>query len=285
MIEGGELHRHRPLIGGVASLAAKYPPKMVSVVLRAHRRQLQADGEINSIDEIAGPVSEMPEEYKEILESGGGFWDDVNGGFLPAGAVLAARREEVAWVRSEGVYVPVPEQEAIDAGIRPLDLLWVDTDKSHDPKEPKVRSRLCVREFKTKQGGKVQRALPASQLFSAMPPLESIKCLVSYVVSVRTSRFGRPLKLRHYDISRAHFMGKAQRLIYERLPEEDRVLHPGCVGETLEEHVRHTGCEPHMAAGLCGFALQPGRHFQARQALRRALLQLCLRHEDGSAWR
>ena len=30
------------------------------------------------------------------------------------------------------------------------------------------------------------------------------------------------MKLRHYDISRAHFQGTAQRLIYIRLPAEDR---------------------------------------------------------------
>ena len=30
------------------------------------------------------------------------------------------------------------------------------------------------------------------------------------------------LKLRHYDISRAHFQGTAQRLIYIKLPAEDR---------------------------------------------------------------
>ena len=36
------------------------------------------------------------------------------------------------------------------------------------------------------------------------------------------SNKGKPLKLRHYDISRAHFQGTAQRLICIKLPEEDR---------------------------------------------------------------
>ena len=35
---------------------------------------------------------------------GGGFWDDVNGGYLPEDLVLAARREEIDWVPSDGVY-------------------------------------------------------------------------------------------------------------------------------------------------------------------------------------
>ena len=46
-----------------------------------------------------------------------------------------------------------------------------------------------------------------------MPFLEVVKALVSIMMS---------LKLRHYDISRAHFQGTAQRLIYIKLPAEDR---------------------------------------------------------------
>ena len=69
--------------------------------------------------------------------------------------------------------------------------------------------------------GEVQRALSASQLFSAMRPLEAVK--VSIMMSVSWSNKGKPLKLRHYDISRAHFQGTAQRLIYIRLPAEDRL--------------------------------------------------------------
>ena len=36
---------------------------------------------------------------------------------------------------------------------------------------------------------------------------------------------GKPLKLRHYDISRAHFQGTARRLMYIKLPAEDRQKH------------------------------------------------------------
>ena len=40
------------------------------------------------------------------------------------------------------------------------------------------------------------------------------------VMSVSLSNKGKPLKLRHYDISRAHFQGTAQRLIYIKLPAD-----------------------------------------------------------------
>ena len=88
-----------------------------------------------------------------------------------------------------------------------------DLDKSVDPAHKKIRPRLCAREYKTKKHGKIQRASPASQLFSAVPLLEAVKVLVSIMMSVSWSKKGKPLKLRHDDMSRAHFQGTAQRLI------------------------------------------------------------------------
>ena len=177
---------------------------------------------MNAVEEVAGPAPEIHLEYDQILKEGGRFWDDVNGGYLPEDLVLAARREDIDWVHAEGVYEIVPMQECTDAGMKRLDLIWVDTDKSVNPARKKIRSRLCARQYKTKKQGKIQRALPASQLFSAMPPLEGVKVLVSIMMSVSLSNNGKPLKLRHNDISRAHFQGTAQRLIHIRRPAEDR---------------------------------------------------------------
>ena len=42
------------------------------------------------------------------------------------------------------------------------------------------------------------------------------------MMSVSLSSKGKPSKLGHYDINRAHFQGTAQRLIYIRLPADDR---------------------------------------------------------------
>ena len=76
-----------------------------------------------------------------------------------------------------------------------------------DSTRKKIRSRLCAREYKTNKQGKIQRALLASQLFSAMPPLEAVKVLVSIMMSVSLSNRGKSLKSRHYDISREYFQG------------------------------------------------------------------------------
>ena len=85
-------------------------------------------------------------------------------------------------------------QECRDAGMKPLDLIWVDTDKSVDPTRKKIRSRSCAR-YKTKNQGKIQRAEPASQLFSAMPPLEAVKVLVSIMMSVSMSNKGKTIEV------------------------------------------------------------------------------------------
>ena len=79
--------------------------------------------------------------------------------------------------------------------MRLLDLIWVDTDKSVDPTHKKIRSRLCAREYRTKNQGEIQRALSASQQFTAMPPLEAVKVLVSIMMSVSWSNKVKPLKL------------------------------------------------------------------------------------------
>ena len=217
-----------------------YLPKLIAAILKALREQLKESDQLNAVEEIAGPVPEIPLDDDQILKEGGRFWDDVNGGYLPEDLVLGARREEIDWVHSEGVNETVSMQECRDAGMKPLDLIWVYTDKSVDPTRKKIRSRLCARAYKTKKQGKIQRALPASHLFSAMPPLEAVKVLVSIMMSVSLSNKRRPLKLRHYDLSRAHIQGSAQRLIYIKIPAEDRQKYGGDKSwQILQEHVRN----------------------------------------------
>ena len=132
------------------------PPRLIASILKALREQPKESEQLHSVEEIAGPVPEIPLEYDQISKEGGRFWDDVNDGYLPEDLVLAWRREEIVWVHSEGVYEIVPKQECRDAGIKPLDLIWVDTDKSVDPTRKKIRSRLCAREHKMKKQGEVQ---------------------------------------------------------------------------------------------------------------------------------
>ena len=114
------------------------------MILEALREQLKENDHLNAVEEISGPVPEIPLEFDQILKGGGKFWDDVNGGYLPIDLVLAARRVVIDWVHSEGVHEIVSIQECRDAGMKPLDLVWVDTDKSVDPTRKKIRSRSCA---------------------------------------------------------------------------------------------------------------------------------------------
>ena len=267
---------------------------MIATILKALREQLREYDQLNAVDEIAGAVPEIPLEYDQILKGGGRFWVDVNGGYLPENLVLAARREEIDWVHSEGVFEIVPKQGCKDAGKKPLDLIWVDTDKSVDPARKKIRSRLCAKENKTKKQGKIQRALSAFQLFSAMPPLAVVKVLVSYMMSVIWSNKGKPLKLRHYDISRAHFQGTAQRLVYIRFSAEDRQkCGEDKVGRLVKSMYGTQRCFPHLdhVNLICGElgGFQRGEHSAAlfhtpNEDVRMAVHRddfVCLSDDDG----
>ena len=75
-----------------------------------------------------------------------------------------------------------------DADMKQLDLIWVEVDKSVEPTREKIRSILCAREYKMKKQGQIQRALPASQLFSSRPLLEAVKVFVSIMMSVTLSK-------------------------------------------------------------------------------------------------
>ena len=126
------------------TLLNTYPPRLIATILKALREQLKENDQLNAVEEIAGLVPEILLEYDKILKGGGGFWDDVNGGYLPEDIVLAARREEIDRVHSEGVYEIVPMQECKEAGMKPLDLMWVETDKSVDPAHRRKFDRSCV---------------------------------------------------------------------------------------------------------------------------------------------
>ena len=92
-----------------------------------------------------------------------------------------------------------------------------------------------------KKGRNAVESLEPEQLFSAMPPLEALKLLCSLKVSLKTSRRGKPLKLAHFDISRAHFMPKARREIYVEVPDEDPMKQKGFVGMVARRLHRDIG--------------------------------------------
>ena len=109
------------------TLLNTYPPELIATILKGLREQLKENDQLNVVQQIARPVLEMPIEKDQILQDGGGFWDEVNGGYLPEDFALTAGREEIAWVHSGCVYEIVPMQKGTDAGKKPLGPIWVET--------------------------------------------------------------------------------------------------------------------------------------------------------------
>ena len=126
-------HRHVHPIGGIAKQAARHPPALVKAVLRTVKAYLVQKGELlNSMESnTSGPICEerfVPADYIEE------YWDDVNGGLLPAEEVKKARTLEMD-------YFKVPVTQCYAEGLRPITVRWLDTNKG-DPEKPNYRSRL-----------------------------------------------------------------------------------------------------------------------------------------------
>jgi len=173
---------------------------------------LEKDGHISAIEEmVGGPVPDDAVAWDEEVAK---FVDDSSGQLLDPDLVAKARQEELDWLRKEKVYERVPASECQG---KPLPLKWVDVNKG-DHTAPKIRSRLVAKEIK--------RAKPlAEQLgadtFAATPPLESVYALMSAFMTRRERGEVRKM-MAAWDVSRAHFMGKAAREIFVELPEEDK---------------------------------------------------------------
>ena len=137
------------------TLLKTYPPQLIAAILKALREQLEENGQLNAHEEIAGAVQEILLEYDQILNDGAGFWDDVNGGYLQEDLVLAAKREDFAWVHSEGVYevVPMQERRVYRCGQEIVGLDLGGHRQVCDPGFKEIRSRLRAREYKTKKQG------------------------------------------------------------------------------------------------------------------------------------
>ena len=149
----------------------------------------------------------------------GPVYDTNTGAELDLEKVAAARKEELDWVQRQCIYKKVDAEDARKFGKVPITIKWVDRNKG-DNERPNYRSRLVCREIKRAHNAE---HIPEYASFSAMPPLEALKILLSLMVTLKVSKRNRkPLKVRLIDISRAHFYGQAQREVFVTLPEGDQ---------------------------------------------------------------
>ena len=209
------------LIGRNETIAgAMYSPRLVREVLEALGKQLVGDGRLDSVSLFsAGPTADFPElDTQEWQEDD---YYDQQGNLLDPIKVKEGKKK-IEWVLKQKLFNYVPESECLERQGKPYSLKWVLKNK-----EDKVRARLVVREIKRAKSE--DEKLKPSDVFSAMPPVESLKALVSHVMTERVDRRGRQLVLAVFDVSRAHFYGVCERDVYVEPPAE---LHrPGLVAK------------------------------------------------------
>jgi len=151
------------------------------------------------------------QRWQELYE-GLEFIDDVHEGRrLEREKVIQARKLEMDFFKRMGVYEKVPKNMA--TGHKVITTRWVDTNKG-DEANPDYRSRLVGREINTGV---------RPDLFSATPPLETLKLLISHCA--QNQQEVNPVRLATIDIKRAYFYAKARRDVYVKIPDED--MEPG----------------------------------------------------------
>ena len=132
------------------------------------------------------------------------FRDDLTGQVLPTELVRAARRKELEYFESKGVWKLVPLGQArSEAGRPPISVRWVDANKGDDI-NPNIRSRLVAREI---------RGHNEAAIFAPTPPLEALRTVLSLAVTQLPGegpKDRRPnsedrVQVSLVDISRAYF--------------------------------------------------------------------------------
>ena len=270
--KGGQCSRngggiHRTCCGGLARRAAVYPMKLCRAILRGFRNQLRADGRL--ADGVAGiqtlekeevclalcegelkVMTDVPRENRgdrfitdvneleEFLElhrvDQETFKDAVTGHPLRPAMVKEARRLELEYFATKGVWVKRPCEEAVQKmGKKPITVKWVDVNKGDDL-EPNYRSRLVARE--------IRRPWEES-IFAPTPPLESVRTILSAAATnlpgdvrhVRSIDSDMRTQVSFVDISRAYFNAKTddEDPIYVALPDEDPDKQKGMCGMLL----------------------------------------------------
>ena len=157
-------------------------------------------------------------------------WDHVNGGFLDLELTEEARRRKLDVVNKETVYSydpPIhPEGERSQRNTAGL-----GGHQERRQAETQCSSRMCGQHCK--RGAHAAVSLSPENLFNAMPQL-----LMSLKTPRSASKDGHVLLIAHFDISRTHFIPRAQREVFVM---EDPAKGQSKCGALGEVHVWNTG--------------------------------------------
>ena len=191
-------HEHEHSVKGLARCAQGYPRKLVEIMCDAMAMQVFLDKH--------SPDLRNKEPICEVNQAQ--FVDSISGEALDTNMVQAARQEEIEFVRRMHLYDKIPIQECWEyTGRKPVGVRWVDVNKG-TPEMPNYRSRVVAKEIKLYE---------QHEFFSATPPLEALKVLLSS--AARRDR--RKVRVMHIDVRRAYFHAPVKRRVYAALPPED----------------------------------------------------------------
>ena len=139
-------------------------------------------------------------------------FDDTSGVQLDPDLVRKARQAEIEYFTKMGVYRKVPREKCYEqTGKAPIGVRWVDVNKQ-DNINPKYRSRLVAKHFKTGASN--------PEWYAATPPLEALRTIISIAATTRTSK--RLRKIMVNDVARAYFYAPCTEPMFVELCEEDR---------------------------------------------------------------
>ena len=144
--------------------------------------------------------------------------DDVSGAQLDPTAVHEARKTEMGFFKTMGVYDRVPRSEQAQTKGKIIGTRWIDTNKG-DFDNPRIRSRLVGKEFRTG---------PDDALYASTPPLEALRLVMSKAATVVEGEEKNEMMIN--DVSRAYFYAKCTRCMYVEIPTEDPEAHPDYLG-------------------------------------------------------
>jgi hypothetical protein len=238
--DGAHVHHH--LTQGRAKHAAVYPPELCRAILRGIEKQRLREGAKRpshaemQVDRGRGVFSlqdndekielaedarqeELMHESEALSKVGQAqYFDNLSGSALPPRLVEKARKEEIDFMVDWEVWEEVPVARCWQAtGKGPLGGRWVDVNKG-DEESPNVRCRYVAKEIAYHK---------SDDFFAAMPPLETLRMLLSRAATGRTgSRGGR--KILVIDARKAHLHAMTERELYVDLPPEIRK--PGICG-------------------------------------------------------
>ena len=213
------------------TLLNTYPPELLATILKALREQLKENDQPNAVEDCRHGTRNLLNTIKSWMMED--FATMSMEGICQKISRWLPDVQRLHGYTSQGVCEIVPmyrwKQEAVrfDLG---------DADISVDPAHKKCRSRLCAREYKTEWQGKISRNLLASQLCSAMPPLESVKVFVSIMMSVGWSSKCNPFQVDTIRPQQSVFpKNSPETEMCVRLPAEGRQKHgEGKVGRLIK---------------------------------------------------